>query len=63
MKENPAAGKHRWRARRPGSRGELTSSVRHLLQAIYDLLRDRRAWRTFRTVDLRFDRDLVIADA
>jgi len=45
-----------------GSRGELTSSVRHLLKAIYDLLRDRRAWPTFRTVDLRFDRDLVIAD-
>jgi len=33
-----------------------------LLKAIYDLLRDRRAWPTFRTVDLRFDRDLVIAD-
>src|SRR5262249_19201796 len=27
-----------------GSRGELTSSVRRLLQAIYDLLRDRSAW-------------------
>jgi hypothetical protein len=46
----------------PGSRGELTLSVRHLPQAIYDLLRDRRAWPTFRIVDLRFDRDLVIAD-
>jgi hypothetical protein len=47
----------------PGSHGELTSSARRLLQAIYDLLWERSAWPAFRTVDLRRDHDLGIADA
>jgi hypothetical protein len=49
-------------ARGRSSRVEVTSSVRRMLQAIYDLLLERSAWLTFRTVDLRFDRDLGIAD-
>jgi hypothetical protein len=41
----------------------LAPGHRQLLQAIYDLLRSRGAWPTFRTVDVRFDRDMGIADA
>jgi hypothetical protein len=33
------------------------------LQAVYGMLRKRGVWPTFRTVDLRFDRDLGITDA
>jgi hypothetical protein len=44
-------------------RQELGQAGRRVLQAIYDLLRDRSAWPSFRTVDLRFDRDMGIADA
>ena len=41
----------------------LAQSDRRVLQAIYDLLRERNAWPTFRTIDLRFDRGLGITDA
>lgn len=47
----------------PGTSVNLAPSQRQLLQAIYDLLRGRCAWPSFRTVDVRFDRDLGIADA
>ena len=46
--------------------GELerrSMSWRRVLQAIYDLLRERNAWPTFRAVDLYFDRRLGIRDA
>lgn len=43
--------------------GNLAPSHRQLLQVIYDLLRNRGAWPTFRTVDVRFDRNMGIADA
>lgn len=46
-----------------GRSANLAPGQRQLLQAIYNLLRDRSAWPTFRTVDVRFDRDLGIADA
>jgi hypothetical protein len=34
-----------------------------LLRVIYNLLRERGAWPTFRTVDFHFDRRFGIADA
>ncbi|GEM_PF-2384584 len=40
----------------------LAPSQRQLLQAIYDLLRDRGAWPTFRRIDVRLDRNMGIAD-
>ena len=40
-----------------------SQSWRRVLQAIYDLLRERNAWPTFRAVDLYFDRRLDIRDA
>lgn len=45
------------------SREKLSQADARVLQAIYDLFRERNAWPTFRTVDLRFDRSLGIADA
>ena len=45
------------------SREALSPSSRRVIQTIYDLLRARSAWPTFRTVDLHFDRRLGIADA
>src|SRR5580698_1079367 len=46
-----------------GSNRRLATQDRDMLQVIYDLLRERYAWPTFRTIDLNFDRRLHIADA
>jgi Protein of unknown function (Hypoth_ymh) len=44
------------------SSNELGQPTRLILQIIYDLLRQRGTWPTFRTVDLRIDRLLHIED-
>lgn len=46
-----------------GFDGKLTAQDRNMLQVVYDLLRERGTWPTFRTIDLNFDRRLHIADA
>lgn len=38
-------------------------SFRHVLQTIYDLLRERNAWPTFRVLDRHLDRRFSIADS
>jgi hypothetical protein len=40
----------------------LSEAGRAVLQAIYDLLRRRGGWPTFKMVDLRLDRSLGIED-
>jgi hypothetical protein len=44
-------------------RADAPRQATQVLQIIYDLLRQRGAWPTFRTVDLRLDRLLLIEDS